>query len=104
MVEKIVLAEDMNHHTIDNNSDEWLDQEFLDVEELIVKNVEVNESKAELIIDAMMCHQCNLEQIGSILLPCGEFILCQTCSTIALPINCPICKVIVRGACKTYLS
>lgn len=52
--------------------------------------------------DARTCKVCMDAEVNTVLLPCGHLVCCTDCSTLIGA--CPICRVLIKGTVKTFLS
>ena len=50
----------------------------------------------------MVCKACMEKNVEVTFLPCGHFVVCESCSKKIK--KCPICRKCIRGYLKTYLS
>lgn len=51
-----------------------------------------------------MCHRCQTEPIGAMLMPCGHATLCLACApSAAAPVACPVCSAVSRRFRPVYL-
>jgi len=48
------------------------------------------------------CKVCMDREINTVFLPCGHLVCCESCAKSLS--NCPICRGVVRGTVKTFLS
>lgn len=52
--------------------------------------------------DARLCKVCLDEEVGVVFLPCGHLVTCVQCA--ATVNQCPMCRTIIKGFVRTYLS
>lgn len=76
----------------------------INVTKIITSLDEPNERDAEDLKHALTCKKCMIRTSAAVTLPCGCLCLCHECSRSSLPIKCPACGVVVKGALRTYLS
>jgi len=52
--------------------------------------------------DARLCRVCMDKETNTVFLPCGHFVCCETCAKSLS--ECPICRDVIRGTVRTFLS
>jgi hypothetical protein len=75
----------------------------LDVDDNVLSSgeLEVLEENRQLK-DARTCKVCMAKEVDTVFLPCGHLVCCSSCSP-ALR-NCAICRALIRGTVKIFLS
>ena len=66
--------------------------------------IEANELKKELkeLKDQMTCKICLVNDTDIVLLPCGHFFCCTSCSTLLE--KCGVCREVIQQRAKVYMS
>lgn len=76
--------------------------------ETVKKNLTEDETMQSLIEDntrlkeARQCKVCMDKTVDTVFLPCGHLITCNGCAERVK--NCPMCRMLIRGTVRTFLS
>uniref|UniRef100_A0A8C4QH26 RING-type E3 ubiquitin transferase n=1 Tax=Eptatretus burgeri TaxID=7764 RepID=A0A8C4QH26_EPTBU len=62
------------------------------------------EEELRRLQDERMCKVCMDQEVSVVFIPCGHLVVCFDCASSPSLRKCPICRSLVRGTLRTYMS
>uniref|UniRef100_UPI00358F3FDC baculoviral IAP repeat-containing protein 7-B-like isoform X2 n=1 Tax=Myxine glutinosa TaxID=7769 RepID=UPI00358F3FDC len=62
------------------------------------------EEELRRLQDERMCKVCMDKEVSVVFIPCGHLVVCFDCASSPSLRKCPICRSVVRGTLRTYMS
>uniref|UniRef100_UPI00358E6D97 baculoviral IAP repeat-containing protein 7-A-like isoform X3 n=1 Tax=Myxine glutinosa TaxID=7769 RepID=UPI00358E6D97 len=105
LINDIIAAEE-DVHIADHQNDK-AEQSLADAQARTSKTNDYPSSTEEelrRLQDERMCKVCMDKEVSVVFIPCGHLVVCFDCASSPSLRKCPICRSVVRGTLRTYMS